>query len=118
MGLVELVGWTGVRIVLIMSDEDRNEEKRRIRALFTALAEEVVIGLDSIEDEMQKDAANRDVKYMVGVAELNVALRNALVALEQSGLLHDDAETIDEVTEFVNDPVGFEDDDEDGSKLN
>lgn len=104
------------------SDQDRKEEKRRIHALYSALAEEVVIGLDSIEEEMQKDAANRDVNYIVGVAELNMALRNALVALEQSGLVHDAAELdrTDEVTEFVNDPVGFdeEDDEDDSSKLN
>lgn len=104
-----------------MDDESRKEEKHRIHALYKALAEEVVIGLDSIDDEMSKDSADRDVTYIVGVAELNMALRNALVALEQSGLVHDAAEAdrADEVTEFVNDPVGFDvDPDDDGSKLN
>lgn len=100
---------------------DREEEKRRIHALYAALAEEIVIGLDSIDEELEKDSANRDVKYLMGVAELNVALRNALVALEQSGLVHEAVMSapVDEATEFVNDPVAFDDSEEDdGSKLN
>jgi hypothetical protein len=66
------------------------EEAIRYRMMYQLLVEEVIVGQNTIEDELRKPAAERDIHYVMGQTELNVAFRNAAIALELSGLIDND----------------------------
>lgn len=67
-----------------------DEEFERILTLYRLLVEEAASGHYTIRAELEKPKSEQDVHYMMGQSELNVALHNAAMALEESGLIDDD----------------------------
>lgn len=73
-----------------MSDIDHEtyeEGKDRVVRLYKLLLEEFGVGVYTMQVEMKKPAAERNCDYLINQERLNVALENAIFALEQSGWL-------------------------------
>lgn len=60
------------------------------RALYHGLVSNVIIGRETIEDELEKPKASQDAYLLMGLTELNVALDNAVTAIENSGLIDEE----------------------------
>lgn len=87
------------------------EEARRVHLLYELLIEQIAVGRNTIAAELEKPKAEQDVFYMLGQVELNVAFEQAAMALENSGMIDDEALQCHECGELF---VEHDDDDHGG----
>lgn len=69
------------------NEDESLSDDSRTHAMYRLMLEELVIGQNSIADELQKPAGEQNVHYMMGQTEINVALQHAINVLENSGLI-------------------------------
>jgi hypothetical protein len=72
------------------NDEGSDPGLQRTCLLYDLLIAELVVGRNTIADELSKPKESQDAYYLMGQAALNVSLHNAATALEDAGLIDDD----------------------------
>lgn len=74
-----------------MAQQDELDEAARVHLLYELLVDQVVVGRNTIIDELDKPKADQDVHYLMAQVELNAGLEQAVVALVRCGLIDDEA---------------------------
>ena len=67
-----------------------DEDAARTHLLYELLIEQLVIGRNTIQDELEKPKGEQDVFYLMGQVELSTAFAQAANVLEGSGLIDDE----------------------------
>jgi len=73
------------------NDDGSDAGLRRTHLLYELLITELIVGRNTIADELTKSKLDQDPYYLMGQASLNVALHSAASALEDSGLIDEDS---------------------------